>query len=673
MNKTVLGVTWLKLTANKFFIGLGIVIVLWGVIDSWLINQQQQLNGNPGFIFAFIFGPLTALILFGIHTWIQTLILKTKMMLRGDSHQWNIFADLLPWFVWVAVGLATWSVNEWYHPRPLSMTSPWDWMASLLCVFVLGAITLQLLSSIQTLILKKTMFELPWFVWGVVVVGLAITWGVSQWSHPRPLSMTSPWWMASLIWVFVGGVITLWLLSLIQTLTLKTKMMFGSSWFVCAAVGLAITWGVSQWFGALNPPPKHLVALFSEYLIDLYLACCCLWFLNLVLGWWRTHQPPFLALASVGIATGLGCGFIGGVFGTAYILSNRIPMDGFLGLKISSFNEVMLIGSFLGMLSIFVLLIPDFKDIRYWVRYSLWGVWLTSVFLMLLAWSGGRFNMQSWWETPWFWSVPITGASVGLLGVLIFINARSIELKTASKDEFMFFEQNPGDIRLKNQDNARCISLHLWWYRRRLTEWNPFWFTALVGIPLLSLFLISVPAVKDLQTIQQVFAEDGSFEYRSRIELLDPACMALKQFELEREQSPDWKKMKELDAKERILEPSFIPPQTEGQMLLCQALRKEIDEIISKNRGVWYGKQRDLLEERVNSSWEDGPLSKQFEQKKSDLQAAKDAAFSKLMAYIWNQCFLALGVGLVVDVMLLVGVAAWLNIRRSSKFPSSTQ
>ena len=537
MNKTVLGVTRLKLTANKFFIGLGIVIVLWGVIDSWLINQQQQLNGDRGYLAAFIFGPLTALILFGIHR----LILKTKMMLSGDSHQWNIFADLLPWFVWVAVGLATWSVNEWYHPRPLSMTSPWDWMASLVVVGLVG-----------------------WLGW------------------------------------------------------------------VC-------------------------INLFSASYSALYV------FLN----WLRTSQPPYLALISVGITIGLVCGFIGGVVGTALILSKISSID-------RSISSVVFLGSFLGMLSIFVLLSRDFKDIRYWVRYSLWGVWLTSVFLMRLVWSDIPFNEQFWWQTTWFWSVPITGASVGLLGVLIFFNARSIELKTASKDEFMFFEQNPGDIRLKNQDNARCISLHLWWYRRRLTEWNPFWFTALVGIPLLSLFLISVPAVKELQMIQQVFAEEGSSEYRSRIELLDPAGMARKQFELEREQSPDWKKKEELYAKWNILEPG-VTPQTEGQQLLCQALNKEIDEIYSKNRGVWYGKQWDLLQERVTSSWEDGPLSKQFEQKKSDRQAAIDAAFSKLMAYIWNQCSLGLGVGLVVDVMLLVGVAAWLNIRRSSKFPSSTQ
>ena len=110
---------------------------------------------------------------------------------------------------------------------------------------------------------------------------------------------------------------------------------------------------------------------------------------------------------------------------------------------------------------------------------------------------------------------------------------------------------------------------------------------------------------------------------------------------------------------------------TESQLRLYEALHKEIIEILSKNTELWFSKEwRQLGQENANS-WKDGPLSKQFEQKKSDHQAAKDAAFSKLMAYIWNQCSLGLGVGLVVDVMLLVGVAAWLNIRRSSKFPSS--
>ena len=587
MNKTVLGVTWLKLTANKFFIGLGIVIVLWGVIDSWLLNQRHpgivlgNQNGNGNSIF--ILGPLTALTLFGIHR----LILKTKMMLRGDSHQWNIFADLLPWFVWVAVGLATWGVNEWYHPRPLSMTSPWDWMASLLCVFVLGVLTLCLLSEIQKLILKrKMMFELPWFVWVVVA-------------------------LVGYIWLIVNQ---------------------------------------------KSDEPIRLVILF----FSLSLLGIC--FVKGVLGWWRTHQPPFLALASVGIATGLGCGFIGGVFGTAFILSewDYGPFEYlFIGFLVSSVG----------------LLVPCLESKFYvrnyiWIRYSFWAVMLSSVFLFVLMAPVYHFRIDSYWQTPpWFWSVPITGASVGLLGVLIFFNARSINLKTASKDEFMFFEQNPCHIRLKNQDNARCISLHLWWYRRRLTEWNPFWFTALVGIPLLSLFLISVPAVKDLQMIQQVFAEEGRLDYMSRIDSLDPAGMALKQCLLEREQSPDWKKREELFAFKKIVGHSFTP-QTEGQLLLCQALNKEMDEISSKNSDLWSCEQQwDLL----RSSIKDGPLSKQYEQKTSDLQAAKDAAFSKLMAYIWNQCSLGLGVGLVVDVMLLVGVAAWLNIMRSSKFPSSTQ
>ena len=516
MNKTVLGVTRL---AYKFFIGLGSVIVIWMI--GGLLNQRQAY-GYIGYWFVFIIFPLTVLTLRGIHL----TILKRKMMLRGDSHARNIFADLLPWFVWAAVGLATWGVNEWFNSRPLSMTSPWDWMSSLVVVVCYG------------------------------------------------------------------------------------------------------------WIGL------------AQVCIFLFLV------LYKFLNWLRTRQPPYLALISVGIATGLVCGFIGGVVGTAYMLFWRFPQDStgyFMGpLGVLLLGGVLLRFSFSEASAFRKLFVRNI-----WFVYSLWVVMLSSVFLFVLPllfpfYSGG-------WDTTWIWSAPITGASLGFLGVLI-----------------IFWEQSVGDIGLKNQDNARWISRHLWWYRRRLTEWNPFWFTALVVIPLLSIFLMSVPAVKDLQMIQQVFAEEGSKEYRSRIELLDPACMALKQFELEKEQSPDWKKMTELEAKERIL---WIPftPMTESQLRLYEALHKEIIEILSKNRGVWYGKQWDLLQERVNSSWEDGSLFKQMEQKKSDHQAAKDAAFSKLMAYIWNQCSLGLGVGLVVDVMLLVGVAAWLNIRRSSKFPSSTQ
>ena len=547
--------------------------MLWGVIDSWLINQQQQLNGDRGYLAAFIFGPLTALILFGIHR----LILKTRMMLRGDSHQWNIFADLLPWFVWVAVGLATWSVNEWYHPRPLSMTSPWDWMASLLCVFVLGAITLHLLSSIQTLILKKTMFELPSFVWGVVVVG------VFAWFCNQRL-MPSPW----------------------------EDALFSS---LCGAV----------FYGG------------------------CFFYL------WRERQSPYLAVISVGITTGLVCGFIGGVVGTALILSDTYSPDnmGLFRLELYGIGGIGLALCF-GYLSVteFSFYVRNYI----WINYIFWIVILSSVCLIALGSSAIPVKPNNSWSTTWFWSVPITGASVGFCGVLIF------------------FAQN-AYIRLKNQDNARWISLDLWWYRRRLTEWNPFWFTALVGIPLLSIFLMSVPAVKDLQMIQQVFAEEGSKEFRSRIELLDPACMALKQFDLEAEQSPYWKKSDELFAKWKILD-DRITPQTEGQQVLSKAIQIEIEEnkkglLSFLERHLLSFKERQLLQERVNSSWKDGPLFKQMEQKISDLQAARDAAFSKLMAYIWNQCSLGLGVGLVVDVMLLVGVAAWLNIRRSSKFPSS--
>jgi hypothetical protein len=511
----------LKLTA-KIFIGLGIVIVLWGVIDSWLLNQRHPgiELGNRNTIL-FILGPLTALTLFGIH-W---LILKTKIMLREDSHTSDIFADLLPWFVWVAVGLATWGVNEWFFSRPLSMTSPWDWMSSLVVVGCYG-----------------------WLGW------------------------------------------------------------------VC-------------------------INLFSASYSALYV------FLN----WLRTSQPPYLALISVGIATGLVCGFIGGVVGTVYMLSVSLPR-----------NSMLLdIGPPFGIMGAFFLrcFISESSALRklfvrnIWIVYSLWVVMLSSVFLGLLPilspfYFGG-------WDTTWIWSAPITGASLGLLGVLIF-----------------FLEQSVGDIGLKNQDNARWLSRQSWWYRRRLTEWNPFWFTALVVIPLLSIFLMSVPAVKDLQMIQQVFAEEGSEEYMSRMKLLDPACMALKQFELEIEQSPDWKKMNELEAKANILF-NHVTPMTEGQLLLYEALQKEIFEIMSKNSELWSGKRRQLMQ--LFPPYEDGPLFKQMEQKKSDHQAATDAAFSKLMAYIWNQCSLGLGVGLVVDVMLLVGVAAWLNIRRSSKFPSSTQ
>ena len=425
--------------------------------------------------------------------------------------------------------------------------------------------------------------------------------------------------------------------------------------FGWAAVGLA-AWGGNEWFISRTLFMTSPGDLMSALVVVGWLGWGCIYLflvLYVFLNWLRTRQPPYLALISVGIATGLVCGFIGGVVGTAYMLFCRIPQDS-IGYFIGPFGVLLLGGMFWrGFISessasrkLFV------RNI--WIVYSLWVVMLSSVFLFVLPL---LFPFYSWgWSTTWIWSAPITGASLGFLGVLIF-----------------FWEQSVGDIGLKNQDNARWISRHLWWYRRRLTEWNPFWFTALVVIPLLSIFLMSVPAVKDLQMIQQVFAEEGSKEYRSRIELLDPACMALKQFELEREQSPEWKKQEELYAKWKIIDSGLIPPQTEGQQLLCQALQKEIDEIYSKNRGVWYGKQWDLLQERVNSSWEDGSLFKQMEQKKSDHQAATDAAFSKLMAYIWNQCSLGLGVGLVVDVMLLVGVAAWLNIMRSSKFPSSTQ
>ena len=128
MKKTILGVWRL---VYKFFIGLGSVIWFW--LSGALLNQRQAY-GYIGYWFVFIIFPLTVLILFGIHR----TILKRKMMLMGDSRARNIFADLLPWFVWAAVGLATWGVNEWFNSRPLSMTSPWDWMSSLVVVCWVG-------------------------------------------------------------------------------------------------------------------------------------------------------------------------------------------------------------------------------------------------------------------------------------------------------------------------------------------------------------------------------------------------------------------------------------------------------------------------------------------------------------------------------------------------------